>query len=68
LKTSFGQYEFLVYDYKLPNDYGDLSTLLGVGYPPELILVDKTGVVQKVYNGYIDEGTLNQGLVNLGRS
>ncbi|MBN1321882.1 MAG: hypothetical protein JXA87_13715 [Thermoleophilia bacterium] len=68
LKSSFSGYTFLVYDYKLPEAYGDLSTLLKIGYPPELILIDKAGVIRKIWNGYVDEGSLNQGLVDLGRS
>ena len=68
LKSSFSGYTFLVYDYKLPDAYGDLSTLLTIGYPPELILIDKAGVIRRVWNGYVDEGSLNQGLVDLGRS
>jgi len=68
LKSSFGGYTFLVYDYKLPEAYGDLSTLLEIGYPPELVLIDKAGVIRRVWNGYVDEGSLNQGLVDLGRS
>jgi len=68
LKSSFDGYAFLVYDYKVPEAYGDVSTLLQVGYPPELILIDKAGVIVRIWNGYVDEGTLNQGLVDLGRS
>jgi hypothetical protein len=67
LKTSFSGYEFLEYDYKAPDAYGDLSTILEVGYPPELILIDTTGVIKDVWNGYVDDGTLNQRLANLGR-
>jgi len=47
--------------------YGDLSTLLGVTYPPELILIDRAGIIRQVWNGFVDEGSLNQSLVNLGR-
>lgn len=68
LVPSFGRYQFLIYDYKDAEAYGDLSSLLGVGYPPEVILIDKGGLIQQVWNGYVDEGTLNQGLVNLDRS
>jgi hypothetical protein len=66
LQGSFSNYVFLLYDYKTPDTYGDLSTLLEVDYPPELVLVDGTGTVKAVLNGYVDEGTINQGLVNLG--
>ena len=67
LEPSFNRYEFLRYDYSLPDKYGDLSTLLGVTYPPELILLDRSGIIRKVWTGYVDEGSLNQTLVNLGR-
>ncbi|MFH0917453.1 MAG: hypothetical protein V1912_13545 [bacterium] len=67
LQSAFGDYVFLLYDYKTPSVYGDLSTLLKVSYPPELVLVDGTGTIQEIWNGYVDEGTLNQSLVNLGQ-
>ncbi len=68
LTSSFRDYVFLAYDYKTPDAYGDLSALLDVGYPPELILIDREGIVKDVWNGYVDEGTLNQALVNLDRT
>ena len=67
LEPSFNRYVFLSYDYSLPEKYGDLSTLLGLTYPPELILLDRSGIIRKVWTGYVDEGSLNQTLVNLGR-
>jgi len=67
LQPAFKDYVFLLYDYKTPSVYGDLSTLLNVSYPPELVLVDGTGTIKEIWNGYIDEGTLNQGLVNIGQ-
>lgn len=67
LQQAFGDYVFLLYDYKTPGVYGDLSTLLKVSYPPELVLVDGTGTIRGIWNGYVDEGTLNQSLVNLGQ-
>lgn len=68
LAPSFNKYLFLVYDYKAPEAYGDLSSLLKVDYPPALILIDRDGVIDGVWNGYIDEGTMNQALVNLERT
>lgn len=65
LQPSFPSYVFLLYDYKTPDLYGDLSTLLKVNYPPELILVDGTGTIKQVWNGFVDQGTINQSLVNL---
>jgi hypothetical protein len=67
LQPDFDQYVFLLYDYSMPNEYGDLSTLLNVNYPPELVLVDALGIPREIWNGYVDEGTLNQSLVNLGQ-
>ncbi len=67
LEASFNRYTFLKYDYSKPDAYGDLSTLLGVTYPPELILIDRAGIIRQVWNGFVDEGSLNQSLVNLGR-
>lgn len=67
LRAEFADYAFLTYDWKKPDVYGDLSTLLRVDYPPETILVDRRGVIQRVWNGYVDEGTLRQCLTNLGK-
>ncbi|OFW57166.1 MAG: hypothetical protein A2133_09055 [Actinobacteria bacterium RBG_16_64_13] len=67
LKSSFDRYAFLLYDYKDPNAYGTLSQLLKVSYPPYIVLIDGAGYPQRVFTGYVDEGTLNQSLVNLGR-
>lgn len=66
LAQSYPEYVFLLYDHKTPDVYGDLSTLLSVNYPPELIMVDGTGTIRKIWNGYADQGTINQGLANLG--
>jgi len=68
LQPSFSTYVFGIYDYKTPDAYGDLSLLLQVNYPPELILIDATGTIQQIWNGFVDEGTLNQSLVNLGKA
>ena len=67
LKSSFAQYTFLLYDYKKPDSYGTLAQLLKVDYPPFLVLTDAAGHARKIFKGYVDEGTLNQELVNLGR-
>ena len=67
LEPSFSRFEFFRYDYSLPDKYGDLSTLLEVTYPPELILIDRSGIIRQRWTGYVDEGSLNQGLVNLSR-
>jgi hypothetical protein len=67
LKPEFPDYTFLVYDFKDPSSYGDLSMLLKVNYPPETVLIDRNGTVRDVWNGYVDEGSLRQCLVNLGQ-
>jgi hypothetical protein len=67
LQPDFDEYVFLVYDYSIPSAYGDLSTLLKVDYPPETVLVDGLGIPREIWNGFVDEGTLNQSLVNLGQ-
>jgi hypothetical protein len=69
VQADFPDYTFWTYDYKDPNSYGDLSMLLEVNYPPEIVLVDKHGVVRDGdrWNGYIDESTLRQCLINVGQ-
>jgi hypothetical protein len=62
------QYEdiFLaVYDFKVPDAFGDLARLLEVDYPPQVVFVDTAGVIRSVLSGYADEGTLNQHLANI---
>ena len=66
LEPEFPEYTFLLYDFAAPEAYGDLSTLLRVDYPPALILVDDTGTIRSVWNGFVDEGTLKQEFVDLG--
>jgi len=63
----FPEYTFLAYDFKTPSAYGNLSMLLQVNYPPEIVLVDRGGTVRDIWNGYVDEGTLKQSLINLGQ-
>jgi hypothetical protein len=67
LAPEFPEYTFLAYDFKTPSAYGDLSMLLQVNYPPEIVLVDQGGTVRGIWNGYVDEGTLKQCLINLGQ-
>jgi hypothetical protein len=67
VQPDFPDYTFLTYDYKSPSAYGNLSMLLKVNYPPEIVLVDKAGTVRSIWNGYVDEGTLKQCLINLGQ-
>jgi hypothetical protein len=53
------------YDFKAPDEFGDLGRLLKIDYPPQLVFVDPSGVVRSVLSGYVDEGTLNQHMVNV---
>jgi hypothetical protein len=68
LQPTFPDYTFLLFDYKQPDAYGDLSGLLQVNYPPELIFIDRSGIVRQTWNGFADEATINQLLVNLNAS
>lgn len=65
VQADFPDYTFLTYDFKNPSAYGDLSILLQVNYPPEIVLIDKAGSVRKIWNGYVDEGSLKQCLINV---
>jgi hypothetical protein len=67
VQADFPEYTFLTYDFKNPAAYGDLSMLVQVNYPPEIVLVDRGGTVRNIWNGYVDEGTLKQCLINLGQ-
>jgi hypothetical protein len=67
VQADFPDFTFLTYDYKNPESYGDLSLLLQVNYPPEIVLIDKAGTIRQIWNGYVDEGTLKQCLINVGQ-
>ncbi|OFW63354.1 MAG: hypothetical protein A2Y74_08890 [Actinobacteria bacterium RBG_13_63_9] len=67
LQSSFSDYVFLLYDYSVPDQYGDLSAVLDIEYQPQVTLIDRLGTRRQIWNGYVDKGTLNQSLVNLGR-
>jgi hypothetical protein len=55
------------YDYKAPDTYGDLGQVLRVGNLPSVVLIDASANVTQVFTGFVDEGTLNQSMVNLTR-
>jgi hypothetical protein len=65
LEATYSDVTFLFYDYKAPAAYGDLAQMLQVNYPPQGVFIDTRGTIQDVSSGYIDEGTLNQAVVNL---
>ena len=72
LQPLYGGYTFLVYDYRDPKVYGDLAkTLEGgygldLGYLPVTLLIRRDGLEAAKWSGYVDQGTLNQVLINLG--
>ena len=67
LQPSYGAYTFFFYDYSDSEAYGDLATLLAVDYSPLIVMIDQEGIIETIWSGFVDQGTLNQSLVNLGR-
>jgi len=67
LMPVYSNYTFLMYEYRLPDAYGDLAEELDVDYPPHMVLLDRNGVIRTVWSGFVDKGTLNQTLLTLGR-
>ncbi len=65
LQPKYSDVTFLLYDYKDPGSYGSLGTSLMVNYPPQVAFIDTQGVIRSVLGGYVDEGTLNQKVVNI---
>ena len=68
LQDLFPDFCYLIYNYDDPDSYGDLSTLLEVNYPPELIFIDGTGTIQEIWNGFVDWEVVNQCLTNLANN
>jgi hypothetical protein len=67
LHPSFGAYTFFTYNYSDPEAYGDLATLFAVDYSPLIVMIDRKGIIRTIWSGFVDQGSLNQSLVNLGR-
>lgn len=65
LALRFSDVDFYLFDYKQPSEYGDLSALLDVDYPPQVAFIDSRGTLRSMTSGYADEGTLNQNVVNI---
>ena len=65
LETKYRDVTFALYDFKDPKSYGDLGILLNTDYPPQSVFIDTRGFVYDVRTGYVDEGTLNQQVVNI---
>lgn len=56
---------FLTYDYKKPDEYGDILMQLGIDYPPVVAFVTGDGVVEYQSTGFVDEAVLTQHVVNI---
>jgi ABC-type Fe3+-hydroxamate transport system substrate-binding protein len=76
LRGVYASYTFLTYDYSVPSAYGDLSKDLNLKNLPQTVLINRKGELPdpanaeerwKIWTGYVDKGTLNQALVDLGR-
>jgi hypothetical protein len=67
LRPTYGAYTFFTYDYSESDAYGDLASLLAVDYSPLVVMMDRQGVIHTIWSGFVDQGSLNQSLANLGR-
>ncbi len=67
LQSAYSSYTFLSFDYRVPAAYGDLSKELAIHSLPQLVLLDRHGVTQTIWSGYVDKVTFAQTLVTLGR-
>ena len=65
LQTTYTDVTFALYEYSDPASYGDLGVLLKVVYLPQTVFIDTRGTISDILTGYIDEGTLNQQVVNI---
>lgn len=58
-----GQVEFFSYLYSDSQSYQDLSALLMVNATPTVVVINRQGVVQRAWTGYVDEKSIEQGIV-----
>lgn|GEM_PF-873257 len=65
LQSTYTDVTFALYEYDDPASYGDLGILLKVQYLPQTVFIDTQGTIYDIRTGYIDEGTLNQQVVNI---
>jgi hypothetical protein len=65
LQTTYTDVTFALYEYADPASYGDLGILLRVKYLPQTVFIDTQGTIYDIRTGYVDEGTLNQQVVNI---
>jgi hypothetical protein len=56
---------FALYDYKLPDAYGDLAAVLRVDYTPYAVFIGSDATVRYVTTGFVDEAVLQQYVDNL---
>jgi len=65
LQTEYPDVTFALYEYSDPASYGDLGVLIKVDYLPQTVFIDTRGIIYDIQTGYIDQGTLNQQVVNI---
>lgn len=58
-----GQMEFFDYLYSDGDNYKDLVTLLSVNTTPTVVIINRQGTVQRAWTGYVDEQSIEQGIV-----
>ncbi len=58
-----GQVDFFDYQYTDGSRYGDLTRLLKVNTTPAVIVINKQGKVQEAWSGYVDQKSIEQGIV-----
>ncbi len=82
LREDYPQVEFFTYDITRPGDaesseeldrgeYGTLAAQLEVGYTPFVAMLAPRGdqyVIENLFQGYVEEGVLNQALFDLSRN
>lgn len=57
-----GQMEFFTYLYSDAQTYQDLATVLRVNSTTAVIIINRQGVVQRAWTGYVDEESIEQGI------
>lgn len=58
-----GQVDFFNYLYSDAQGYKDLVTLLNVNSTPTVVIINRQGAVQRAWTGYVDEPSIEQGIV-----
>lgn len=57
-----GQVEFFDYLYSDAQSYKDLVTLLKVNSTPTVVIINRQGVVQRAWTGFVDADSIEQGI------